>query len=72
MIPKDLSLKNIRNIYQNLSPYVLKTPFINGWSLINEILKTNAVFKLEFLQNAGTFKVRGATNNLLSLNNDEK
>ena len=72
MIPKDLSIENIRNIYQNLSPYVLKTPFIKGWSLINEILKTNAVFKLEFLQNAGTFKVRGATNNLLSLNNDEK
>ena len=72
MIPVKLSLENIRNIYQNLSPYVCTTPFINGWSLINEVLKTNAVFKLEFLQNAGTFKIRGATNNLLSLNNEEK
>ena len=72
MIPDDLSLKNIRNIYHNLSSYVLKTPFIDGWSLINEVLKTNAVFKLEFLQNSGTFKVRGATNNFLNLSNDEK
>ena len=72
MIPEDLSLKNIRNIYQNLSPYTLKTPFIYGWSLMNEVLKTNAVFKLEFLQNAGTFKIRGATNNILNLDYDEK
>jgi threonine dehydratase len=72
LISEDLSLKNIKKIYQNLSPYVLETPFIYGWPLINDILDTNAVFKLEFLQKAGTFKVRGATNNLLSLNNDER
>ena len=72
MIPIDLSLEKIKNIYKNLLPHVITTPFIDGCSIINEVLKTNAIFKLEFLQNAGTFKTRGATNNLLSLNKDEK
>ena len=72
MIPKELSFNKIKNIYQNLLPYVFKTPFIKGSSLINEILNTKTIFKLEFLQNAGTFKVRGAINNLLNLNDNEK
>ena len=67
MIPEELSINKIQNIYQNLAPYVIKTPFIHGWSSINEILCTNAIFKCEFLQNAGTFKARGAINNVLNL-----
>ena len=72
MIPKELSLEIIKNTYQKLSPYVLETPVIKGWSLINEILNTNAFFKMEFLQNAGTFKSRGATNNILNLTESQK
>ena len=72
MIPKELSLETIKNTYQKLSPYVLETPVIKGWSLINEIFNTNVFFKMEFLQNAGTFKSRGATNNILNLTDSQK
>ena len=70
MIPKDLNIDHISKVYKNLSKYVIKTPLIEGWSLINDILDTNTFFKLEFLQNAGTFKNRGATNNILNLDDD--
>tara|TARA_Y100001970_G_C14166843_1_gene821808 strand:+ start:736 stop:1698 length:963 start_codon:yes stop_codon:yes gene_type:complete len=69
LIPADLNIENINKTYQNLTKYVQQTPFIKGWSLIDEILDTNAYFKLEFLQNSGTFKARGATNNILNLSN---
>ena len=72
MIPNDLSLEVIQNIYQNISPHILKTPLMKGWKLIDSILDTNAYFKLEFLQNAGTFKSRGAINNILKLTDKQK
>lgn len=72
MIPKELSLEIINNTYKKLSPYVVKTPIIKGWSLINKILQTDVIFKMEFLQNAGTFKARGATNNVLNLKDTQK
>lgn len=72
MIPKELKLDSVEKIYQNLSPYVLKTPLIKGWKLIDEILNTNSFFKMEFLQNAGTFKARGAINNVLNLTYNQK
>ena len=72
MIPRELELELIKDIYKKLSPYVLETPCIAGWPLINKILNTNAVFKMEFLQNAGTFKCRGATNNVLNLTDEQK
>ena len=66
MIPKELSIRlQLKKIHKKLSPHVLKTPLIKGWSSFNnEILNTNSFFKMEFFQNAGTFKARGATNNV--------
>ena len=72
MIPKELSLDVIIKIYKELSPYVIRTPLIKGWDLMDEILNTKAYFKMEFLQNAGTFKARGAINNILNLTDDQK
>ena len=72
MIPQELSLNKIKKTYESLSPYVLKTPFIKGWKLIDEILNTNSYFKMEFLQHAGTFKARGAINNILNLTKKQK
>ena len=72
MIPKELSLDVINNTYLKLSPYVLKTPVIKGWSFINDILNTDITFKMEFLQNSGTFKARGAINNVLNLSSSQK
>ena len=72
MIPYELSLKVIKKTYEKLSSYIIKTPVIEGWSLINDILNTNIIFKMEFLQHSGTFKTRGAINNILNLNTSEK
>ena len=72
MIPKELSLVNIQNIYSNLSSHVIKTPVLKCWPLINKILNTDVFFKMEFLQHSGTFKVRGAINNVLNLNISQK
>ena len=68
MIPPELSLNNIKSVYQKLLPYTLNTPLVKGWKYINELLNTNSFFKMEFLQNTGTFKARGAINNVLNLN----
>ena len=72
MIPRELSLETITKTYKKLLPHVLKTPIIPAGSLINKILNTNTIFKMEFLQNAGTFKARGAINNILNLNDSQK
>ena len=68
MIPEELSVTNIEKTYNSLIQHVIETPFIEGWNNITDILRTEAIFKLEFLQNSGTFKVRGAINNILNLN----
>ena len=67
MIPKELLLENIIKVYNKLSPYVLRTPLLKAWPLISEIFDTNIYFKMEFLQHSGTFKARGAVNNILNL-----
>jgi len=72
LIPNELSLKVIKKTYEKLSSHILKTPVIEGWSLINDILNTNIIFKMEFLQHSGTFKTRGAINNILNLNTSQK
>tara|TARA_Y100000590_G_scaffold182080_1_gene207511 strand:- start:3800 stop:4765 length:966 start_codon:yes stop_codon:yes gene_type:complete len=72
LIPEELSVRNIEKIYNTLNQHVIETPFIQGWANINDVLNTEAIFKLEFLQNSGTFKVRGAINNVLNLSNKSK
>jgi len=68
LILKELLLENIIKVHNKLSPYVLCTPLLKAWPLINEIFDTNIYLKMEFLQHSGTFKVRGAVNNILNLN----
>lgn len=72
MIPKELSLDVIKDVYKKISPFVNKTPLIKGSNYINNILNTEVLFKVEFLQNSGTFKARGAINNILNLTESQK
>jgi threonine dehydratase len=72
LIPKELSLENIKKTYKLLEPHIIKTPLIKGWSLIDQTLRTNTFFKMEFLQNAGTFKARGTCNHILNLTEKQK
>ena len=69
MIPDELNQDNIELVYSKLFPHIKKTPLLKSWPLINDIFNTNLFFKMEFLQNAGTFKARGAINNILNLDN---
>ena len=66
MIPIELSKDNIRLTYNKIKPYINKTPFIKCSSMVNEYFSTNLYFKCEFFQKSGSFKVRGAINNIIS------
>ncbi len=64
---EELSYKNISKIYKKLLPYIRKTPILETNNEIKKKFNTNLFLKLEFLQNAGTFKARGAINNILNI-----
>ena len=66
MIPPELSIDNIRFTYDKIKPFINKTPFLRGSKKINEYFSSNIYFKCEFLQKSGSFKARGAINNIVS------
>ena len=72
MISKELNIDEIKKIKNNLNPYIVKTPTIFNLNNISTQLNTEIIFKLEFLQHGGTFKARGALNNILNLSKKEK
>jgi threonine dehydratase len=58
---------DIRAAYARIKPHVRRTPVIrSGAGDFGVTLANPLTFKLEFLQHTGTFKPRGAFNNLLS------
>src|SRR3954465_9481765 len=64
MIP---SPSDIQTAYKRIKRYVRRTPVIRVDAAdFGVTLDTPLVFKLEFLQHSGSFKPRGAFNNLLS------
>ena len=72
MIPKELDLQNIKEIYEKLTPFIKKTPIVHPIKSIQKIFNTNLFLKLEFFQHSGTFKARGAVNNILNLSDTQK
>ena len=58
---------DIRAAYARIKPHVRRTPVLRtGADDFGLTLRHPLTFKLEFLQHTGTFKPRGAFNNLLS------
>src|ERR1041385_4305994 len=58
---------DIRAAYARIKPHVRRTPVIRAEGAdLGLSLRHPLTFKLEFLQHSGTFKPRGAFNNLLS------
>src|ERR1700742_562072 len=58
---------DIRAAYARIKPHVRRTPVLRtGAGDFGVALEHPLTFKLEFLQHTGTFKPRGAFNNLLS------
>lgn len=69
----DITLKDIQATRERVAPYVMETP-VWQWRgrEIEEVVgvETELFLKLELFQQTGTFKPRGAVNNMLALDDD--
>lgn len=57
--------------YEKVKPHVHRTPVLSS-TLINQIVGAELFFKCENFQKAGAYKIRGATNAILSLTDAQK
>ncbi len=58
-------------IYKRVKPYIHKTPVLSS-RLINDIAECEIFLKCENFQRSGSYKLRGATNAILQLSNQER
>ena len=65
-----VTYNDIEKAHQRISDHIHNTPILTSDSLDNE-LGSNLFFKCENFQKTGSFKIRGATNSILQLNNTE-
>ena len=66
MIPQELSIQTIQEVYKKIKPYINTTPLIKANKFLDDTLSTNIYLKFECFQKSGSFKARGAINNILS------
>jgi threonine dehydratase len=66
-----LSVDTIHEAAERIRGHVHRTPVVTSRSF-NEATGKEVFFKCENLQRAGAFKIRGATNKILSLSDEEK
>jgi threonine dehydratase len=66
-----LTIELIREARERIAGRVLQTPVVTSHSF-NELAGRKVFFKCENLQRAGAFKIRGATNKIRSLSDEEK
>ncbi|KZK06408.1 Threonine dehydratase [Lactococcus cremoris] len=64
------NFEDVENAYENIHPYIKDTPLEESYFLNNNSSKY--FFKLESMQKAKSFKIRGALNKMLSLSEEEK
>ena len=65
-----VTYNDIEKAHQRISDHIHNTPILTSDSLDNE-LGSNLFFKCENFQKTGSFKIRGATNSILQLNDTE-
>ena len=65
-----ITLSDIQQAHQKIKPYIFKTPQIFSSFLSKK--DQNVYLKLESMQITGSFKLRGASNKLLSLSEEQK
>ena len=65
-----VTLKDIVAAHDRIAPFIHHTPVLTNKSL-NELSGAELYFKCENFQKAGSFKIRGATNTVELLNQDE-
>jgi threonine dehydratase len=66
-----LTLEFIREAHERIAPHVHRTPVMSSRAF-NRAAGREVFFKCENFQRAGAFKMRGATNKILSLGADER
>ncbi|KAK5579273.1 hypothetical protein RB653_008954 [Dictyostelium firmibasis] len=65
-----VTLNDIKEAHKRIEKYIHKTPVLTN-STINELAGKELYFKCENLQKTGSFKMRGASNAIFSLNEEE-
>ncbi|MGQ0828136.1 MAG: threonine ammonia-lyase [Bacteroidota bacterium] len=63
--------EDLINCYNRISPHTHRTPVLTS-RLLNEIAGAELYFKCENFQRMGAFKMRGATNAILQLSEEQK
>lgn len=63
--------EDIIQAHIRIKPYIHNTPVLSS-HLINNIVGANLFFKCENFQKVGAFKMRGATNAIIQLSDDQK
>lgn len=66
-----ISKQELTAVHQRIQPYIHRTPVLTS-RLLNEIAGAEIFFKCENFQRMGAFKMRGATNAILKLSNEEQ
>ena len=66
-----LTPQEIDKAHERIFSLIIKTPLISS-EIINKKTNANVYFKLENLQWTGSFKLRGASNKISQLSNEEK
>jgi threonine dehydratase len=69
-MPAGPSLEDIRAAHKRIAPQIHRTPVLTS-SALDEIAGMRLFFKCENFQSTGSFKIRGATNAVLSLSDDD-
>lgn len=71
-MPQDISLQNVYHAHRLIRPIARHTPLIPSAALSDRTGAEEVRLKLDFLQDSGAFKLRGATNRLLNLDDQQK
>src|SRR6266852_6522751 len=66
-----LTFQLIKDEHHRIASHIHRTPVVTSRAF-NEAAGKQVFFKCENLQRAGAFKIRGATNKILSLTEEEK
>tara|TARA_Y100001970_G_C14119859_1_gene795661 strand:+ start:126 stop:1103 length:978 start_codon:yes stop_codon:yes gene_type:complete len=66
LIHKELSIQNIEEVYKKIRPFINVTPLIKASDIVDKKLNTKVFLKFECFQKSGSFKARGAINNIIS------
>ena len=67
---KEPVLQDVQNTSKQITPFIHRTPVLTSQS-VNSIIDGEVFFKCENFQKTGSFKMRGASNAVLSLSEEE-